>query len=59
MQCPCQSGAKFNRCCEPIIQGQKQAETAEQLMRARYTAHTQVMMDFVENTHDPKTKRKV
>ncbi len=56
MQCPCQSGKTFKRCCEPIINGLKQAETAEQLMRARYTAYTEVQMDFIEKTHDPKTR---
>ncbi len=59
MQCPCQSGVNFDRCCEPIINGLRQAETAEQLMRARYTAHTQVQMDFIAKTHDPKTKKNV
>jgi len=56
MQCPCQSGKVFNQCCEPIITGLKKAETPEQLMRARYTAYTQVAMDFIEETHDPKTR---
>jgi SEC-C motif domain protein len=58
MQCPCQSGKPFNRCCEPIITGKKLAETAEQLMRARYTAYTHIAMDFIEKTHDPKTRKK-
>jgi SEC-C motif-containing protein len=44
----------YSQCCEPIIEGQK-AETAEQLMRARYTAYSQTNMDFIEKTHDPKT----
>lgn len=57
MQCPCASQAEYANCCEPIIQGQV-AETAEQLMRARYTAYTQVDMDFIEKTHDPKTRKK-
>jgi len=56
MQCPCESGKTFKKCCEPFISGAKQAETAEQLMRARYTAYTQVEMDFIEKTHDPKTR---
>ena len=56
MQCPCQSGTIFNQCCEPILEGKRLAETAEQLMRARYTAYTQVNMDFIEKTHDPETK---
>ena len=59
MQCPCQSGEVFRRCCEPLIGGLKQAETAEQLMRARYTAYTQIQMDFIEKTHDPKTRRDI
>ncbi len=59
MQCPCQSGNPFHQCCEPIITGVKQAETAEQLMRARYTAFTRIEMDFIEKTHDPKTRHEV
>ncbi len=56
MQCPCKSEKKLSECCGPIIDGQRQAETAEQLMRARYSAYTQVNMDFIEQTHDPETK---
>jgi len=56
MLCPCQSGKTFKQCCEPIIKGNKKAETAEQLMRARYSAYTQVEMNFIENTHDPQTR---
>ena len=56
MQCPCQSGRTIKQCCEPVITGRKKAETAEQLMRARYTAYTQIAMDFIMETHDPKTR---
>ena len=59
MKCACQSGKTFVHCCKPIITGVKQAKTAEQLMRARYTAYTQVHMDFIEKTHDPKTKHDI
>ena len=45
--CPCGSGNDYKSCCEPIIQGKKAAETAEQLMRARYTAHVKVDVDFI------------
>jgi SEC-C motif domain protein len=38
--CPCKSGKKFSNCCQPIIQGKQIAQTAEQLMRSRYTAFT-------------------
>ncbi|HXV22182.1 MAG TPA: YchJ family protein [Desulfuromonadales bacterium] len=50
--CPCGSGAEYAACCEPIITGKKAAETAEQLMRARYSAHVKVEIDFLfESTH--------
>ena len=37
--CYCGSGNAFNVCCEPIIRGAREAETAEQLMRSRYSAY--------------------
>lgn len=50
--CPCGSGNDYTACCEPVIAGKKPAETAEQLMRARYTAHVKVEIDFLfESTH--------
>lgn len=50
--CPCGSESLYTNCCEPIIKGIHPAETAEQLMRARYSAYTQTEMDFIfESTH--------
>lgn len=50
--CPCGSDSDYSGCCEPIITGKKTAETAEQLMRARYSAHEKVEIDFLyESTH--------
>lgn len=50
--CPCGSGVAYSDCCEPVINGVGPAETAEKLMRARYSAHVCVQMDFVfESTH--------
>ena len=37
--CPCKSGKTFGECCGPIIAGTVKAETAEALMRARYSAY--------------------
>lgn len=55
--CPCGSGASFADCCEPIISGAQNAETAEQLMRARYSAYTKVATDFIfESTHPDHRK---
>ena len=39
--CPCQSGKSFAECCAPVIAGEVPAESAEALMRSRYTAFTQ------------------
>jgi SEC-C motif-containing protein len=50
--CPCGSGNNYTECCEQIISGGRQATTAEQLMRARYSAYVFAEMDFVfESTH--------
>jgi len=51
--CPCGSGNDYTACCEPIITGKKTAETAEQLMRARYSAHVKVDVDFIYKTTHP------
>lgn len=50
--CPCGSTTPYAECCEPIITGKQTAETAEQVMRARYSAYTKAEMDFIfESTH--------
>ncbi len=51
--CPCGSGQEFAACCERILKDFTLAKTAEQLMRARYTAHVKVDIDFVQNTTHP------
>jgi SEC-C motif-containing protein len=52
--CPCGSGSDYVACCEPIIAGKKNAETPEQLMRARYSAHVKVEVDFLLDSTHPK-----
>ena len=55
--CPCGSGIPYTECCEPIISGGQMAETAEQLMRARYSAYVNAGMDFIfESTHPEHRK---
>ncbi len=50
--CYCGNNFPYSDCCEPIISGVKIAETAEQLMRARYSAYVGAQMDFIfETTH--------
>jgi len=42
--CPCDSGSAFGDCCQPIISARRPADTAEALMRSRYSAF--VLMDL-------------
>ena len=52
--CPCNSGKSFEECCGPILDGTAKAETAEALMRSRYTAHVKGNFDHVAATHAPE-----
>ena len=54
--CPCKSGKKYGECCRPIIAGEAKAETAEALMRARYTAYVVGAVDFRTEGGGPKDK---
>ena len=50
--CPCGLNAPFADCCGPLIRGSGYADTAEDLMRSRYSAYTQMNWDYlIETTH--------
>ncbi len=50
--CPCGTNIDYTACCEPFINGKKIAANAEQLMRARYSAHDKVAVEFLyQSTH--------
>lgn len=51
--CPCGSGQTFGACCAPLLAGQKPAATAEQLMRARFTAHVVHDFRFLHDSYRP------
>lgn len=55
MPCPCGNSLSFEQCCQPLLLGQKQAETAEQLMRSRYSAFTQQHWAYLRQTWHPST----
>ncbi|MBO5751815.1 MAG: YchJ family protein [Kiritimatiellae bacterium] len=48
--CPCKSGKAFGECCEPILSGVVQTETAEALMRARYSAYAVCDIAFLKKS---------
>ncbi len=64
-KCPCGSGLAYSECCEPVIRGLRQAETAEQLMRSRYSAYAKAEIEYLRESlhpdhrgdYDPKSTR--
>jgi SEC-C motif-containing protein len=59
MLCPCGTGRPFDRCCGPLIDGSAVAESAEALMRSRYSAHVRGAIDYLVETYDPDTRASV
>lgn len=55
--CPCQSQKEFSQCCEPFLTKKAKPETAEQLMRSRYTAFAQVNVDYLKDTLAPESQK--
>ncbi len=51
--CPCGSGKEYKDCCEQVISGEVKAETAETMMRSRYTAYVNKDVDYVMKTTHP------
>jgi SEC-C motif-containing protein len=45
--CPCGRENTYENCCQPIISGQTMAVTAEDMMRARYSAYVMQEIDFL------------
>ncbi len=53
--CPCGNPVSYSTCCEPIIKKSKKPETAEALLRARYTSFVKGEIDFIIKSHHTKT----
>ena len=51
--CPCGSGRPFAICCAPLLAGEREAGTALELMRSRYTAHAVGDEAYLHRTHAP------
>ncbi len=54
--CPCTSKHPYDRCCGPYHSGSKVPETAEQLMRSRFSAYALGKADYLITTR-PEAKR--
>lgn len=53
--CSCGSGREYQHCCGPYHAGDRQPETAEQLMRSRYCAFVRGETDYLRATWHPDT----
>ena len=49
LSCPCGS-ERYAECCQPLHLGIKKAETAEQLMRSRYSAFAKQEIEYIVKT---------
>ena len=64
-QCPCGSELEYSQCCEPFIKGESLPETAEKLMRSRYSAFAKTEVEYLytstlpsqRSQHDPEGSR--
>ena len=54
--CPCQSGRAYAGCCAPLHRGDAVAETADALMRSRYSAYVLADADYLRATWHPSTR---
>ena len=54
--CPCTSKKPYDRCCGPFHAGRTAPETAEQLMRSRFSAYAMAKVNYLIATR-PEDKR--
>ncbi|MFC5676412.1 YchJ family protein [Aeromicrobium endophyticum] len=55
-RCPCLSGLTFDDCCGRLHTGRGAAQTAEQLMRSRFSAFAVGDADYLLATWHPTTR---
>lgn len=55
-ECPCGTHFPYTDCCGPLIRGTYPADTAEDLMRSRYTAYAKKEWYYLIQTTHPDEK---
>jgi SEC-C motif domain protein len=55
--CFCGSIWEYENCCEPLHTQKIFANTAEQLMRSRYSAYVKNLSNYLLNTSHPSTRK--
>ena len=54
--CPCGSGEAYDACCGPVVRNERPADTAEELMRSRYTAYVLGDVDHLFRSWHPASR---
>ena len=54
--CPCGSKKIVSNCCDRFISGNENPQTAEELMRSRFTAYSQNNLSYLEKTYHKSTR---
>jgi SEC-C motif domain protein len=57
LPCPCGSTLSFAKCCDGYIRGHRIPETAEALMRSRYTAYVIGQVPYLISTRHPDFRK--
>lgn len=57
MKCPCGTENTFETCCGPYLAGKALPDTAEKLMRSRYTAYTKADIEYIKKTMVPEERK--
>ena len=55
-RCPCGTGESYAVCCGPLHASERDAVTAEELMRSRYSAFAMRDADYLQRTWHPRTR---
>ena len=57
--CPCGSRYPHGLCCGPFLSGEAEPQTAEALMRSRYTAYIQANIDYLIETYAARKRNRL
>jgi SEC-C motif-containing protein len=55
-RCPCGTALPYSACCEPLHQATREAVTAEQLMRSRYSAFVLGDVEYLRRSWHSSTR---
>ena len=57
MNCYCSSGKEFADCCQPFIEGTAKPQTAEELMRSRFSAYAICAVEYLLRSTHPSVRK--